>query len=436
MELMTARGVRDFAPAEKIARQQIVDLMRTTFELYGFSPLETPIIERLDVMSAKYAGGAEILKETFKLKDQGDRDLCLRYDLTVPFARFVGMNPSLKMPFKRYAIGHVFRDGPIKLGRYREFVQCDVDLVGSSSMLSEAIFIQMAQSVFERLGLDVVIEINDRKLLDGILESVEIPEDKRVEIILEIDKLKKIGLAEVKKEIKKKGIDNEAVEKLMEILATKGTNFAKLEALKSLVNNRKAADGLKEIEEILSYVDEKNVIFSIGLSRGLSYYTGPVFEVFLRDSSKFSSSLGGGGRYDRMIGDFLGGTKEFPAVGFSFGLEPITAVLDMMREEGKDRSGKSVQRKTVTDVFVVPIKTVKECLKICEDLRKAGVRCDLDIMGRGVSKNLDYANSMGIPYCMIIGEDELKSKKLSFKDMVSGKEEKLAFKDIIKKLQS
>ncbi|MBI5398982.1 histidine--tRNA ligase [Candidatus Woesearchaeota archaeon] len=432
MELLTAKGVRDFAPQDKIARQQVVDLLRTTFELYGFSPLETPIIERLDVLSAKYAGGAEILKETFRFKDQGERDLCLRYDLTVPLARFVGMNPSLKMPFKRYAIGHVFRDGPIKLGRYREFMQCDADIVGASSMLADALCVKMAQSVFERLGLDVVIEVNNRKLLDGILDSLEIPDSKKVEVILEIDKLKKTSLQDVKKELKSKGIDNDAVERLMKILATKGSNITKLEALKTLVNNRTAADGLKEIEQLLSFVDERNVVFSLCLSRGLAYYTGPVFEVFLSDQSKFTSSLAGGGRYDKMIGSYLRGTKEFPAVGISFGIEPILTVLELQRAE---KEPKNTQRKTVTEVFVVPIRTTAACLKICDQLRNADIKCDLDIMERGVSKNLEYANALGIPYCLIVGENELKSKQVKFKDMESGNEELLSVDAVIKKLK-
>ncbi|MBI4738583.1 histidine--tRNA ligase [Candidatus Woesearchaeota archaeon] len=432
MELLTAKGVRDFAPQDKIARPQVVDLLRTTFELYGFSPLETPIIERLDVLSAKYAGGAEILKETFRFKDQGERDLCLRYDLTVPLARFVGMNPSLKMPFKRYAIGHVFRDGPIKLGRYREFMQCDADIVGASSMLADALCVKMAQSVFERLGLDVVIEVNNRKLLDGILDSLEIPDSKKVEVILEIDKLKKTSLQEVKKELKSKGIDNDAVERLMKILATEGSNIAKLEALKTLVNNRTAADGLKEIEQMLSFVDERNVVFSLCLSRGLAYYTGPVFEVFLRDSRKFSSSLAGGGRYDKMIGSYLRGTKEFPAVGISFGIEPILTVLELQRAE---KEPKNTQRKTVTEVFVVPIRTTAACLKICDRLRNADIKCDLDIMERGVSKNLEYANTLGIPFCIIAGENELKSKTVKLKDMESGTEETLTVDAVIKKLK-
>ncbi|MBW2972100.1 histidine--tRNA ligase [Candidatus Woesearchaeota archaeon] len=428
MKLMSARGTRDIPPEEKIARQRIIAMLEKTFELYGFSPLETPTIERMDVLAAKYAGGAEILKETFRFKDQGDRELGLRYDLTVPLARFVGMNPNVKMPFKRYAIGQVFRDGPIKTGRMREFWQCDVDIVGSPSMLADAQCIQIAQKFFSDVGLDVVIEVSSRKLLDGIIESCEIPEAKRMPVILEIDKLKKVGLEVVQKNIKELGVANAAVSKLMEVLGTEGSNFEKLEELKKLVDNRQAADGIKEMEEMLNYLDEKNVVLNLALARGLSYYTGPVFEAFLKDSKLFSSSLAGGGRWDNMIGDFLGAKQKYPAVGISFGLEPITTVMKLLKKEDEGV-------RTVTKVFIIPINTAMECIKIAEELRRAGVNTDIDIVGRGVSKNLNYANSLGIPYVIFAGEDELKQKKVKLRDMKTGDEELVAVKDVVKKLK-
>ncbi len=428
MKLMNARGTRDFGPEEKIIRQEVIDLLRRTFEQYGFSPIETPIIERFEVLSAKYAGGSEIMKETFQFKDQGDRNLGLRYDLTVPLARFVGMNPTLKMPFKRYAIGRVFRDGPIKTGRYREFWQCDVDIIGSKKMLADAQCIQIAQRFFAELGLDVVIEVSNRKLLDGIMESCEIEPDKRMATVLEVDKLKKVGLKEVQKQISLLGVNNAAVEQLMEILALEGSNFEKLEKLKTLVNNKQADEGLQEIEKLLSYVDEKNVIFNLSLARGLSYYTGTVYEAFYSDPKVFSSSLSGGGRWDKMIGDFLGSNKEFPAVGISFGIEPITAVLSDVKKS-------AVCKQTVTQLYVIPIGTVNECVALCEELRSSEVKVDMDIMGRGASKNLDYANKKGIPFVLFVGDDELKSGKYKLKDMKEGKEEFLSIAGIVKKLK-
>jgi len=428
MELMNARGVKDFPPEEKIARQKLTDSLRRVFELYGFSPLETPMIERYDVLSAKYAGGAEILKETFKFKDQGERDLCLRYDLTVPFARFVGMNPTMKMPFKRYAMGNVFRDGPIKSGRMREFWQCDVDIVGTTSMLADAQCVQIAQRVFSELGLDVNIEVNSRKMLDGIIKQAGIPEDKVTDVILEVDKLRKIGATEVKKNIQALDIDSSAIEKLMKIISIQGTNDEKIDALKTYLTESTSLEGLKEISEMLSYLDARNITFNLSLARGLSYYTGTVFEVFMKDEKIFSSTVAAGGRYDNMIGEFLGSKNKYPAVGISFGIEPIMTVLSSLKKS-------DMTTKTVTKAYIIPIQTTKECIKIAEELRKSGVNTDMDLSGRGISKNLDYANVLKIPFVLFVGEDELKKKKLKLKDMNSGKEEFLTIKEVCKKLK-
>jgi len=428
MKLMNARGTRDFCPEEKIIRQDVIDLLRRTFELYGFSPLETPIIERFEVLSAKYAGGAEIMKETFQFKDQGKRNLGLRYDLTVPLARYVGMNPTMKMPFKRYAIGRVFRDGPIKTGRYREFWQCDVDIVGSKKMTADAQCLQIAQRFFSDLGLDVVIEVSNRKLLDGIMESCEIPPEKRMAAVLEVDKLKKVGVKEVQKQICSLNINNAAVERLMEILSIDGSNFEKIEKLKELVNTKQADEGIHEMQELLTYLDEKNIVFNLSLARGLSYYTGTVYEVFYKDEKVFGSSLSGGGRWDNMIGEFLGSKKEFPAVGISFGIEPITAVLSMVKKS-------SVCKQTVTKLYVIPIGTVNESVRLAEELRSSGLKVDVDIMGRGPSKNMDYANKLGILFVLFVGEDELKAKKYKLKDMASGEESMLTVAGIVKKVK-
>jgi histidyl-tRNA synthetase len=428
MELMNARGTRDFPPEEKIVRQRMTDMLRRVFELYGFSPLETPMLERYEVLSAKYAGGAEILKETFKFQDQGERDIGLRYDLTVPMARFVGMNPTLKMPFKRYQIEKVFRDGPIKSGRMREFWQCDVDIVGSASMLADAQCIQIAQKVFAELGLDVNIEVNSRKILDGIVRQEGVPEDKVMPVILEIDKLKKVGADDVKKAIEQLGVDDDAITKIMRMFSAAGSNADKIATLRTFIRDKTALEGLQEIEDMLPYLDQKNVVFNPSLARGLSYYTGPVFEAVMEDESVFASSLAGGGRYDKMIGGFIGSNKEYPAVGISFGLEPITTVLMKL---GK----MDTTQKTTIKAFIIPIKTYKECVKIAEELRSAGINADMDISMKGVSKNLDYASVQGIPYVIFVGEDEIKQQKLKLRDMKTGAEELLTVKELIKKLK-
>jgi len=421
MELQTAKGVRDFLPKEKIAREKVVSTIKEVFELYGFSPLETPILERLDVLASKYAGGAEILKETFKLKDQGDRDLALRYDLTVPLSRVIGMNPQLKMPFKRYAIGRVFRDGPIKLGRYREFWQCDVDVIGIRQMSAEAELLSLTSDIFKRLKLDVVIRVNNRKVLNGIIEEAGIDKSKEETVILSIDKLEKLGEDYVVKELDDKGIDKKMADKLISLIKTKSiTNLGKL------LNTEEGKEGLKELEDLFVYLKQfnvKNAILDTSLARGLSYYTGTVYEVFL-NKGEIKSSIAAGGRYDKMIGSFLESNREYPAVGISFGLNTL---MDAIKADGSE---------TVSMLFIIPINTFKQSIKVVKELRDNGIKADIDLMQRGPSKNLKYANSLGIPYVLFIGEDEIKKKRFKLKEMKTGKERTLGIASIIKELSN
>jgi len=235
MTLQLPKGTRDLKPEEAIVRNKIVSTLREVFELYGYSPLETPVFERYDVLASKYAGGAEILKETFKLKDQGKRELGLRYDLTVPMCRFVGMNPNIKMPFKRYAIGEVFRDGPVEKARYRQFTQCDVDVVGIKGMTADAEVVALTQRAFKKLGFDTVIKINNRKLLNDLLLYAGVKKEKLDTVILTIDKLEKFGLDSVKKELKDKKIDNSVIKKTIDVINIKGNNADKINKIKKIV---------------------------------------------------------------------------------------------------------------------------------------------------------------------------------------------------------
>ena len=419
MELQNAKGTKDIPPEEKIIKQKIVNTLKSVFELYSYNPLETPILERFEILSAKYAGGAEILKETFTLKDQGGRQLGLRYDLTVPFARFVGMNPNIKMPFKRYAIGRVFRDGPIKLGRYREFWQCDVDIVGCSSMKADAELLMLAKDTFKKLKLDIIIKVNNRKLMNSMLDYAGIPKSKINDAILSIDKLDKYGIDEVKKELEAKGMSQASLKKILELISIKGNNEKKIEKFEKTLENK---EGLKEIKELLTYI--KDVEFEPSLARGLSYYTGTVFEIFLKDS-KIKSSIAAGGRFDNMIKNFLETGKEYPAVGISFGLEVI---MDAVKLKQK------IESKTVAKAYIIPIGTFERSMKICQKLRSQGINTDIDLLDRGPSKNMKFAGSLGIPYVIFIGEDELKKNKLKLRDMKTGKEELLTVSDAIKKL--
>lgn len=428
MELERAKGTRDFLPEEKILRDNIVSKIKEIFELYGYNPLETPIIERYETLSSKYAGGAEILKETFKLKDQGKRQLGLRYDLTVPLARVIGMNPNLKLPFKRYQIGEVFRDGPLKTGRYRQFTQCDVDVIGIKQMTADSEILALTKNIFNKLNLDIVIKVNNRKLLNGILNQVKISKNKQESIIISLDKIEKIGIEEVKKELNKKGLDKKQIEILIEKLILEGTNKSKLSEIKIFIDNKEGEEGIKEIEELLKYLEvlDTNVIFDLSLARGLSYYTGTVFEVYLK-KGEVKSSLAAGGRYDKMISSFLNTTKEYPAVGISFGLDIILETIKLKKIEVK---------KSIVQVYIIPIKTLEDSLKIAQKLRDNGIKIDIDLMERGVIKNLEYCNNLEIPYVIFIGKKELAIDKLKLRNMKTGNEEYLSIDELIKKLSN
>jgi histidyl-tRNA synthetase len=425
MKIQQAKGTRDVQAADKLLKNKIVNTFQEIFERYGFMPLETPILERMDTLSAKFAAGenSDALKEIFRLKDQGKRDLGLRFDLTVPLARYVAMNPTLKMPFKRYAVGRVFRDGPIKLGRYREFWQMDIDTVGTSSMLADAEIVAMTAAAFKALDLKVKIKINNRKVLNGILEQAGI-KDKESAIIA-IDKLDKIGKSGVSEELKERGYTIKQIEAVFSLISPKMT----LAQLRKKLTTDIGKEGLQELTDVFSYLksmDVSQVVFDVSLARGLAYYTGTVFEAYL-ENGPVLSSLAGGGRYDNMIGNYLGGGRVVPAMGISFGIEPT---IDTLKALGK------IDGTIKTKAFVIPINTVDESLKVVQDLRNEGIAADISLGKKGVSKNLQYANALSIPYSIIIGENELKKKKVLLRDMSSGTETLLSVKDVVKKLKS
>lgn len=425
-DLQTAKGVSDIPPEEKIVKNEVVETIRKVFELYGFAPLETPILERYETLAAKFAAGeaSDALKETFKLKDQGDRDLGLRFDLTVPLARYVAMNPTLKMPFKRYEVGVVFRDGPIKLGRLRQFWQCDVDIIGSASMLAEMEILSVVQKVFDNLGMDIVIKVNNRKVLNGLLEQAGIT--NKEEALIALDKLDKIGVDRVTKELQQRGYSKKQIDGLFAVVR----EGISLKEVGRNISSEEGKQGLLELEELFGYLKAANVKaqFDISLCRGLAYYTGTVFEAFLKKGA-ITSSLAGGGRYDNMIGSFLGGGRVVPAVGISFGLVPIAEALKEKKKIEQD-----VIQKTPSKVLVIPINTISESLAAAQKLREAGICTDFAIGKKGVTKNLEYASALGIPYVVIIGEDEVKKKKVMLRDMREGKEQLLSLKDVVKKL--
>ena len=416
MDLIRAKGTKELMPEEKIKIVRIMNLIKKTFEKYGFSPMDTPIIQRYDVLASKYAGGAEILKETFKLKDQGNRELALRYDLTVPMAIAIALNQNIKLPLKRYEIGRVYRDGPVEKARVREFYQCDADVIGSKSLVSDAELLKIYKEVFDELKIKVEIKVNSIKLLNEIIYYAGLS-GKEEKAILIIDKLEKFGAEQVKKELKEIA-NEEQIKRLLNVLEIKGSNTEKIEKIKNILGN---TVGINEIEELERYCKSMkvNFVFDVSLARGLSYYTGPVFEVFTKGER---ASLGGGGRYDEMVGNLIG-KGEYPATGISFGLYRI---MQLMKDDGT---------KTVTKVYIIHIKKLEKSLTLTNYIRDSGINADIDTNERAISKNLDYASKLGIPYVIFVGENEIKAKKFKLRNMKTGKEEMLKKEDIIKKLK-
>ena len=404
-----AKGVRDFDKKDAAARNFVVSTLKKVFERYGYTPLQTPILERKDVILAK--GGDEIKKEIFLLKDQGDRELALRFDLTVPLARYIACNPMMPMPLKRYEIGPVFRDGPAQpeQGRYRMFFQADIDIVGVKEMTADAEIVAITEDAVKELGLgEVEIYVNNRKLLNGIMEAAGIPENKCMTVILSIDKLGKFGEDAVRKELKEKGFNENQVNTVLELISD--------EKKLRMLDNKAAEEGLKEIDELMGYCKKlglKNVIFNPSLARGLEYYTGTVFEVYPKCRSIINSAITAGGRYDEMIGNYCGSKQGYPAVGISFGVERLTTVVQKVKEMSE----------TTADIYLIPIKSMEQTLEVAQKLRAQGLNVDMDLKGNKAGKALDYANKKGYAYAGFVGEEELEKDSINIREMKSGNEE-------------
>lgn len=422
--LRNIKGTNDFLPKEQIIRNKIINTLTSVFNSYGYLPLETTTLCYYDLLASKYAGGAEILKEVYKLKDQGDRKLGLRYDLTVPFAKVISMNMNkgITLPFRRYEIGKVFRDGPVKLGRDREFYQCDVDCCGIEGSLVEAEFMAMAKKAYNKLGIDIEIEWNNRKLLSGLIRECDIDEEDVSRVILSVDKLAKIGEDGVLLELK--DIDSNKIKKLfgyfkMDILG--------LEDSFKDSNNELLEEGIKEVKELSSYLDKldlKECVFRPYLARGLEIYTGTVWEVFDK-KKRITSSIGAGGRYDKIITNFINDGNSYPAVGMTFGLVPIYEIIKMdMTDDSK----------SFYDLMIIPMDTDIECLKLADNLREYGIKVIIEMNKRKMKKSLDYANKNNIPYVIIIGENELNDGKIKIKKMNESREEEVNIDDIDKML--
>ena len=443
------KGTRDFSPVEMAKRNYIFNTIRDVYHLYGFQQIETPSMEMLSTLMGKY--GDEGDKLLFKIQNSGDyfsgitdeellsrnavklaSKFCekgLRYDLTVPFARYVVMHrDEITFPFKRYQIQPVWRADRPQKGRYREFYQCDADVVGSDSLLNEVELMQIVDTVFSRFNIRVCIKINNRKILSGIAEIIG-EADKIVDITVAIDKLDKIGLENVNTELKEKGISDEAIAKLQPIILLSGTNAEKLATLKNvLAASEVGLKGVEESEFILNTLETmglKNEIeLDLTLARGLNYYTGAIFEVKGLDVQ--IGSIRGGGRYDNLTGVF--GMEGVSGVGFSFGADRIFDVLNQLDlyPEGS--------LKTTQLLFVnFGQKEEIHLLPLIAKVRKAGIRTELYPESTKMKKQMGYADAKKIPFVAIVGENEMAENKINLKNMLTGEQTLVTIEELIER---
>lgn len=444
------KGTRDFSPVEMSRRDYIFNNIKSVFKLYGYSPIETPAMENLSTLLGKY--GDEGDKLLFKILNSGDAfsgvdsgmlensnslslKVCekgLRYDLTVPFARFVVQHQNeLAFPFKRYQIQPVWRADRPQKGRYREFYQCDVDVIGSKSLLNELELVQIVDDVFERLGIDVTIKINNRKILTGISEIVGYPE-KLTDITVAIDKIDKIGLDEVKNELRERGIDERAIETIEPVLLLKGTTEQKLDVMRDLLMGSET--GLKGVEEIAKVFElvrltgvKQTVELDLSLARGLNYYTGAIFEV--KANNVEMGSICGGGRYDDLTGIF--GLPGVSGVGISFGADRIYDVLLTL-----DKFPKEVIEGTKVVIANFGEEEVELLLPLLKQLRSNGVVAEVYAESQKLKKQFDYAEKRGIRYMLIAGREEIAKNQYNLKDLITGEQISFGSEELVDRLLS
>lgn len=423
MDYQNVRGTQDYLPEQEVTRRAIRRTLEDTFMAYGCKPIETPILNYTELMASKYAGGAEILQEMYTLRDRGERDLALRYDLTIPFAKIVAMNPSITMPFKRYEIGKVFRDGPIKAGRFREFTQCDVDIVGVTSQAAEAELMMMAIDAFAKLNLQINIQYNNRKLLVGLLQLFEVEQQQMNHVILILDKIEKIDQKTMLSELKELGISENSMTKIKQFLeARPQINMAYFNEFAN--QNIILQQGIQELVELTAYLNvlglNEKCTFNPFLARGLEIYTGTIYEIFLADGT-IRSSIGSGGRYDQAIGGLLGSKEQlYATVGISFGLDVIYTALEVI--------GRIEQNAPIVDIYIIPLGTEKSALKLAATLRQHEYKVEVELSGKKVKKAMEKANRENTPKVIVLGEDEVTQNIYKIKNMQSGKEELIAFK--------
>jgi histidyl-tRNA synthetase len=446
------KGTRDFGPIEMARRNYIFSTIRTVFVLYGFQQIETPAMENLSTLLGKY--GDEGDKLLFKILNSGNyfdgipegeikssnaqllsskiSEKGLRYDLTVPFARFVVQHQNeITFPFKRYQIQPVWRADRPQKGRYREFYQCDADVIGSNALLNELEIIQIVDSVFQKFDIGIILKLNNRKILAGIAEYIGCP-DKISDITIAIDKVEKIGLENVHEELMQKGISKEAIELLDSVLLIKqNNNNNKLELLSSiLLNSETSKKGIEEMNTLITYTDNVhincNIEFDLTLARGLNYYTGTIFEVKVKDIE--IGSIAGGGRYDNLTGVF--GLDGVSGVGISFGADRIYDVLNQLNKFSANTSS------SVKVLFTnFGEKEEQFCLPLLKKLRDSGISAEMFPENSKMKKQMSYADDRKIPFVVIVGENEISENKVSVKNMQTGEQIKIDTQNLVQYFQ-
>jgi histidyl-tRNA synthetase len=420
------KGTRDFLPADMIRRNYVINLIKSIFEKFGFEPLETPTIEMWETLSGKY--GEEADRLTYRFRDRGDREVGLRYDLTVPLSRVIAIYPQIPKPFKRYQIQPVWRADKPQKGRFREFYQCDADIIGSGSVLADAEIIAITFEILRKLQFEeFTIRVNSRKILAGITQVSGTPMDKELDICRAIDKMDKIGPSGVEKELTARGIKNSAISRILEIISIEGANSAKINQIESFLSeSENGSEGIREIRDLLTYlscfeIPETNVLFDLYLARGLDYYTGPIYETIVEKPK--IGSITGGGRYDNLIGLFSG--QPNPATGTTIGLERIIAVMEELNLFPENISTSVNVLVTVFDDTTLPYSVL-----IANLLRKEGINTDLYTGQSKLRGQIGLANEKGIPFVIIAGPDETERKTVNLKNMKSGEQKEIPLADI------
>ena len=433
IEPRTLSGFMELLPSEQILFNQIKEKIERTYKKFGFLPLDTPIIELSEVLLAKAGGETE--KQIYRF-NKGDTDLSLRFDLTVPLSKYVAKNyGNLSFPFRRYQIGKVYRGERTQKGRYREFYQCDIDIIGDGELdiINDAELPSVIYTIFKELGFDdFTICINNRKILNGLFENIGQKENS-TQILRIIDKIEKIGKQAVIEELKKIKVSEYEIEKIIEFIEISGTSKEKIEKLKNLnIINETFETGLKELEFVynnikLFGVPEENYKIDLTIARGLDYYTGTVYETFLNDYRELGS-ICSGGRYENLAEYYT--DKKLPGVGVSIGL---TRLFYKLNELGLIKATK----KSISEVIIIPmIEELKKPIKLATELRKLGINTEIYSNNKKLKAKMKYADKLQIPYVIVIGEDEIKANKIKLKNMQTGNEEEIELdaKKIIEKI--